>query len=113
MYDITGTALLPRSSSDIDFRIYQSISLSLYLSVTRYVFIYLSLTVYVSSISVFVSIYLSLFNCLCKYSGTSTNVGPTNVGLYKGRTVQTSDLQTPDWYIRRTGTNVGLRQTSD
>ena len=45
--------------------------------------------------------------------GTSTNVGPTNVGLYKGRTVQTSDLQTPDWYKRRTGTNVGLRQTSD
>ena len=45
--------------------------------------------------------------------GTSTNVGPTNVGLYKGRTVQTSDLQTSDWYKHRTGTNVGLRQTSD
>ena len=48
-----------------------------------------------------------------KNFGTSTNVGPTNVGLYKGRTVQTSDLQTPDWYKRRTETNVGLVQTSD
>ena len=33
----------------------------------------------------------------------STNVGPTNIGRYKGRTVQTSD-----WYKRRTSTNVGL-----
>ena len=36
-----------------------------------------------------------------------------NVGLYKDRTEQTSDLQTSDWYKRQTGTNVGLRQTSD
>ena len=40
--------------------------------------------------------------------GNSTNVGPTNVGRYKGRTVQTSD-----WYKRRTGTNVELVQTSN
>jgi len=40
--------------------------------------------------------------------GTSTNVGPTNIGRYKGRTVQTSD-----WYKRRTETNVGPVQTSD
>ena len=45
--------------------------------------------------------------------GTSTNVGPTNIGLYKGRTVQTADLQTSDWYKCRTGTNVGLVQKSD
>ena len=41
-------------------------------------------------------------------SATSINVGPTNVGRYKGRTVQTSDQNK-----RRTGTNVGLVQTSD
>ena len=45
--------------------------------------------------------------------GTSTNVGPKKVRRYKSRTVQTSDLQTSDWYKRRTGTNVRLRQTSD
>ena len=28
-------------------------------------------------------------------------------------TVQTSDLQTSDWYKRQIGTNVGLVQTSD
>ena len=39
--------------------------------------------------------------------GTSTKVGPTNVGRYKSRTVQTADLQTSDLYIRRTSTNVG------
>ena len=48
----------------------------------------------------------------------STIVGPTNVGRYKVRTVQTSDLQMSVWYKRRTGTNVrltnvGLVQTSD
>ena len=31
----------------------------------------------------------------------------------EGQTVQTSDLQTSDWYKRRTGTNIGLVQTSD
>jgi len=65
-------------------------------------------------------------------NSTSTNVRPTNVGRYEGRTVQTSDWykrwtgknvrlkqtwdgykRTSDWYKRRTGTNVGLRQTSD
>ena len=40
--------------------------------------------------------------------GTSTNIGPTNIGCYKGRTVQTSDR-----HKRRTETNVGLVQTSD
>ena len=45
--------------------------------------------------------------------GTSTKVGPTNVGRYKSRTVQTSDLQTSDWYKRRTCTYVGPVQTSD
>ena len=45
--------------------------------------------------------------------GNSTNVGPTNVGRYKGRTVQTSDLQTSDWYKRRTWINVRPVQTSD
>ena len=44
----------------------------------------------------------------------STRVWPSNVGRYKGRTVQTSDLQTSNWYKRRTaGTHVGLRQTSN
>ena len=43
---------------------------------------------------------------LIEIFGTSTNVGPTNVGRYKGQTVQTSDLQTSDWYKRRTSTNV-------
>ena len=42
------------------------------------------------------------------FFGTSTNVG-----RYKGRTEQTSDLQTSEWYKRRTGTNVGLVQTLD
>ena len=37
----------------------------------------------------------------------------TNVGRYKGRKVLTFDLQTADWYKRRTGTNVELGQTSD
>ena len=37
----------------------------------------------------------------------------TNVGRYKGRTVQTPDLKTSDWYKRRTETNVRLVQTSD
>ena len=58
-------------------------------------------------------------------NSTSTNVTPTNVGRYEGRTVQMSDWykrrtgknvrlkQTSDGYKRRTGTNVGLRQTSD
>ena len=46
-------------------------------------------------------------------NGTGTNVGPTNVGRYKGRTVPTSDLQTSVWYKRRTGTNIGLVETSD
>ena len=49
---------------------------------------------------------------ICVY-GTSTNVGPTNVGRHKDRTVQTSDLQTSDWYKHRTGTDVGLGQTLD
>jgi len=40
--------------------------------------------------------------------GTSTNVGPTKVGRYKGRTVQTSD-----WYKRQIERNVGLVKTSD
>ena len=43
-----------------------------------------------------------------KIFDTSTNVRPTNVGHYKGRTVQTSD-----WYKPRISTNVGLVQTSD
>ena len=38
---------------------------------------------------------------------TSTNVGRTNVGRHKRRTVQTSDAQTSDQYKRRTSTNVG------
>ena len=37
----------------------------------------------------------------------------TKVGQYKRRTVQPSDLQTSDWYKRRTSTNVGPVQTSD
>ena len=37
----------------------------------------------------------------------------TNVGRYQGRTLQTSDLQTLDWYKRRTSTNVEPVQTSD
>ena len=38
----------------------------------------------------------------------------TNVGLYKGRTGTNVGLvQTSDWYKRRTDTNVGLGQTSD
>ena len=50
--------------------------------------------------------------------GTSTNVGPTNIGRYKGRTVQTSDPISSDvtkvgQYKRRTGTNVEPRLTSD
>ena len=42
-----------------------------------------------------------------------TIVGPTNIRRYKGWTVQTLNLQTSDWYKHRTGTNVGLVQTSD
>ena len=40
------------------------------------------------------------------------NIGPTNVGRYKGRTVQTLDLQISDWYTCRTSTKLGLVQTS-
>ena len=43
-----------------------------------------------------------------KIFDTSTNVRPTNVGHYKGRTVQTSD-----WYKPRISTNVGPAQRSD
>ena len=45
--------------------------------------------------------------------GTSTNVGRTNVGRHKRRTVQKSDAQTSDQYKRRTSTNVGPVQTLD
>ena len=41
----------------------------------------------------------------------STIVGPTNIRRYKGWTVQTLNLQTSDWYKRRTDTNVGPVQT--
>ena len=37
----------------------------------------------------------------------------TNVGRYKGWTVQTLELQTSDWDKRLTGANVGAVQTSD
>jgi len=50
--------------------------------------------------------------------GTSANVTPTNVGRYKGRTVQMSDVTKVGRYKRRTlqrldGTNVGLVQRED
>ena len=37
----------------------------------------------------------------------------TNVGRYKGRTVQTSDFLASDWDKRQTSTNVRPVQTSD
>ena len=58
--------------------------------------------------------------CNCYYCvwnkrriGTSTNVSPTNGGCFKCRTLQTLDLQTSDWYKRRTGTNGRPVQTAD
>ena len=45
--------------------------------------------------------------------GTSTNVGPTNVGWYKHKTYKRRTVQTSDQYKRRTSTNVRLVQTSD
>ena len=45
--------------------------------------------------------------------GTSTNVGPTNVGRYKPKTYKRRTAQTSDQYKRQTGTNVGLVQTLD
>ena len=48
-----------------------------------------------------------------QYAGTSTHVGPTNVGRYKPKTYKRRKVQTSDQYKRQTGTNVGLVQTLD
>ena len=45
--------------------------------------------------------------------GTSTNIGHTKVGRYKGCTVQMSDVQPSDWDKRRSSKNVGPVQTLD
>ena len=45
--------------------------------------------------------------------GTSTHVGPTNVGRYKPKTYKRRTVQMSDQEKRPTGTNVGLVQTSD
>ena len=35
----------------------------------------------------------------------------SHIGRYKGRTVQTTDLHTSDWYKRRTHTHLALQRT--
>ena len=64
-------------------------------------------------LSSFLPIFISFISLPPSIFGTSTNVGPTNVGRYKPKTYKRRTVQTSDQYKHQTGTNVGLVQTLD